>query len=284
MAADQSGRLAFTNSTVPPVIRHDHGFLDDGNGAIDASRYRDPTASDHVALAYWITKLRGAQVLRPDLKDGTDTYAHYLFGGGATFPYSYERFIAGDSSGKTILDSAVIDTVGAAIQWHDVLYQHLPPQSRVDKFQLTSDGLGAGAPGSARYPYPATENWQKAIGAHSVWVEAEITVVVGSNRQFEIFMRLFAEDMYNFNPGAADIATGIPDDANGRFQVARLAYEFLTKADISRRVFFSAGLTGTVADPFKRPADLRVSGAPIVAPPAPGHAKPTPPPPPPPLP
>ena len=36
------------------------------------------------------------------------------------------------------------------------------------------------------------------------------------------------EDMYNFDKGKVDIATGIPDDVNGRFQTLGWAQQFIT--------------------------------------------------------
>ena len=73
---------------------------------------------------------------------------------------------------------------------------------------------------SEKYPYPVTENWQKTIGAHVVWVEAhvQITIDAANRRQFVVDMTLHGEDEYNFNPGGKDIKTGIPDSDNGRLR------------------------------------------------------------------
>jgi hypothetical protein len=55
-------------------------------------------------------------------------------------------------------------------------------------------------------------------------------------------MILRVEDMYNFNPNNADIATGIKDAENGRFEITGLGKEFLSKSVIRRRVRFSCGM------------------------------------------
>ena len=52
-----------------------------------------------------------------------------------------------------------------------------------------------------RYPYTATENWQKTLGAHYLWIEADVKVTFDAgtkNRTFEIAMTMREEDRYNF--------------------------------------------------------------------------------------
>lgn len=261
---------------VAPTIKHDHGFLDDGNGNIDASKFEDPTVGDHLALARWVAQLRGAQLLRADLKDATDAYEHYLFGGGADFSFSYERFVAQDASGKQVLSSAAEDTVNAAVALHEQKVPFTPSERRVDTFSIVSEAVSVGDVGG-RYPYPATENWQKAIGGHAIWLSAEVTVTTDpqTGRRFDIAMNLHAEDMYNFNPGAADIATGTPDSDNGRFQITRQAQEFLNRSALTRRVSIELG--PLEAGPPVDPNDIVVAGPPIIAPPAPGVTPPSPP-------
>ncbi|MBN2194635.1 MAG: hypothetical protein JW751_17595 [Polyangiaceae bacterium] len=260
-----------------PAIQHDHGFLDDGNGNIDSSKYRDPTVGDHLALTKWRTQLAGAQLLRADLVDATDAYEHYLFGGGTESSFSYERFVAQDASGRKVLRSAVDDAVRAAVVLHQSKVPFTPPERREDSYSMVSDAVSVGA--GNRYPYPATENWQKAIGGHAIWLSTDVKVVTepATGRRFDIVLTLHAEDMYNFNPGAADIATGAPDSDNGRFQVSRLAYEFMNRSQLTRTVTIQLG--PCEADSDVDPADIIVSNAPIVAPPAAGATPAQPPPP-----
>lgn len=245
-----------------PDIHHDHGFLDDGHGNIDNSKRRPPTWEDYKLLAWWMVKLDGAQTLRPDLDDATLAYAHFLDNTGTDLKVDYEGFLADDDSGKTVLKSAVEDTVAAAIAVDDRKLGSPPPSTaREDNFSLTSDAVGVGGRDS-RYPYPKTENWQKAIGAHFIWMDAAVKVKIdpaAKKRTFEVRMNLHMEDMYNFNPGAKDIATGTPDSENGRFEVTGLAHEFLSKADISRSITFSEPLA-PVPDSRVPPSDQKVSG------------------------
>jgi hypothetical protein len=72
------------------------------------------------------------------------------------------------------------------------------------------------------------QNWQKAIGGHSIWISANIFVRVTGSRlpTFTLHMTIHAEDRYNFNPGQKDIATKIPDEENGIFEITGLAKQY----------------------------------------------------------
>jgi hypothetical protein len=276
-----------------PEMSHDHGFLDDGNGNIDESKRREATWEDYAALAKWTAMLEGAELLRPDLVDGTSAYRHFLTGGGATRTIDYQRFVEGDSSGGTVLASAMADARQAAIAKHDDMIAGRPPSAGTESFRMRTDPISVGNDG--RYPYPATENWQKAIGAHRIWLEMDVTVntveevshptgvapgsapvctpegdtAVTYRREFSVDMTLHMEDMYNFNPGAADIVTGAPDADNGRFEETGLGHEYLNVATLDRSFTFdttmdpaSGDATETPTQPDRaprtgRPADRR---------------------------
>src|SRR5690606_35844215 len=125
-------------------------------------------------------------------------------------------------------------------------------------FTMQTAGIAISTSNS-RYPYPGTENWQKAIGAHVIWIEAEVKAIIeDKKRNFEVNMTIRAEDRYNFNPGAADIATGIPDSDNGIFEITGLGKEFDGSASLKRRVVFHAGLD-PVPDLRKAPDGKQVS-------------------------
>ncbi|WP_428266362.1 hypothetical protein [Haliangium sp.] len=250
-----------------PEIRHDHGHLDDGSGNLDESLREDPTWSDRLERLKWIAKLEAAELLRPDLVDGTSAYRHFLFGGGATRDIEYGRFLENDSSGQTVLESALEDTRQAALERHDQDLAGATPTEGTQQYRIRTGTMSVTS-GDARYPYPATENWQKAIGAHTIWIEADVTVTVTRlrdpaselpagvpeegeasssesgpatyMRSFDIQMTIHAEDMYNFNPGAADIATGTPDSANGRFEITGLGHEYLNRGTYSQSFEFEA--------------------------------------------
>ncbi len=181
--------------------------------------------------------MEAAAALRPDLVDGIAAYNHFLNGKGIQRTFSYDRYVNNDNSGRTTLRNAILDAQDAAIKlWN----KHGKP----NQFQFTGPAIfcGGGSPAShynnKAFPYPATENWQKAIGAHVIWVSASVSVSsnagLKSEPEFKMDFRLHAEDQYNFNPGAKDIASGLPDDENGRFVVLGFAHGYRHTSVISR--------------------------------------------------
>ena len=256
------------DALTPPTIRHDHGFLDDGSGNIDESLRESPTMSDGVELLKWTAKLNAAELLRPDLIDGTSAYRHFLYGGGTTRTFNYERFIANDVAGAVVLNSVIEDARMHARDRHNVyMLNNSNPTNTAFVFRSNPIGVG----NDARYPYPGTENWQKAIGAHTIWFEANVDVALNHrnitmassseivSRTFNVHITIHVEDRYNFNPGAADIATGSPDAANGRFEITGLGQEYLNQSEISRTIHWNEGID-TVSTPL--PANPTVTGSP----------------------
>jgi hypothetical protein len=144
-----------------PPITHDNGFLALGR--------RAPTAGDYAKLALWKAKLEAGEALRPDLTDGLGAYRHFLEGEGKPRTFSYERYVQNDTSGRTTLRNAILN-----IQWGVI---QLWKASHKKSFSLTGTAIPCGS--SAFYPYPATENWQKAIGGHQIWLSGDVTVVGG---------------------------------------------------------------------------------------------------------
>ncbi len=207
-----------------PNIRHDNGFL-------DSFPTREPTLGDRANLLLWRGKLEAAEAFRPDLADGTAAYRHFLDGNGADRQFSYERFVENDPSGQTTLNNLIADAQRNA---------ETLGQGRTN-FSLSSEAYSVGG-NDARFPYPQTENWQKAIGGHSVWTSADVQVTgTGSNRTYTMTMTVHAEDRYNFNPGAQDIATGIPDDANGQFELTGLAHQYTNRGELTRVITWREG-------------------------------------------
>lgn len=214
----------------PASIVFDNGFL-------DTFRPREPTASDYLALAKWQAKLAAAETLRPDLKEGCEGYRHFLHGGGTPYVFSYETYVHNDQSGATTLANAMLDIQdGAEIVWE--------ANKAVTRFSITGDAITCGD--TDLFPYPATENWQKAIGGHVIWLSGDVTVSeVKGETWFRLDMVLHAEDRYNFNPGQHDIATGIPDSDNGTFEITGLGKQFTQTATLRRIVEWKYGTLAT---------------------------------------
>jgi hypothetical protein len=68
---------------------------------------------------------------------------------------------------------------------------------------------------SSLFKYPATENWQKAIGAYNFWVTGTVTAKdVAGKLSYSVQYTIHAIDRYNFNKGMKDIKTGTSDNVN----------------------------------------------------------------------
>jgi hypothetical protein len=229
-----------------PNIKHDHGFLDDGNGNLDNSKRQAPTAEDFHEKERWSKIARGEIIqFSADFKDAADAYRHYLLDNdGKTLGIRYDGFLNDDASGKTVLQSAVDDIRTAVLDIFDTKFPQPPTAATSVSIRVTSVVMTVGAsqiPPNLRYPYPATVNWQKKIGGHPLWVSG--TATIESNpagpRKVTIEMTMHIEDMYNFDPGKTDAQTSLPDDINGRFQVVGLATEFLQIGTATRTITFT---------------------------------------------
>lgn len=223
---------------VRPAIKHDDGFL----GKFPA---RKPTAKDYAELSVWIGKLEIGEAIqgvpflpKNDLPDALAAYRHFLFGKGKDRTFLYERYVQNDASGKVTIENAVLQARLAA---EELFFQR---RSKIggSNFEMYSTVIPCGAdpeenPFGELYPYPDTENWQKAIGAHSIWLTAQVSGSgVGPNTNLMMHLTVHAEDRYNFNPGQSDIATGIPDDANGKFELAGLGHQYMNLSKLNRVV------------------------------------------------
>jgi hypothetical protein len=221
---------------IRPAIRHDNGFL-------DRFARRQPTIADRAKYAKWATLLEAAEAAQSipliphnDLPDALAAYRHFLYGKGADRTFSYERY--GDASGKTTFDNAVLDLRRGVEDLAAGLGVGAEPS-----FSVTGGPIPCGSSDpdlGDLFPYPATENWQKALGSHVIWLSgsARFSTLAG-RRIYVMSMVLHAEDRYNFNPGAQDIKTGIPDAANGVFEVTGLAQQYMNHATLNRMLRWS---------------------------------------------
>lgn len=61
----------------------------------------------------------------------------------------------------------------------------------------------------------------------------------------------YMEDMYNFNPGQADIASGTPDAVNGRFAELGWAKEFKTYGSLTQTITWQVFTPSSTPTPNK---------------------------------
>lgn len=234
-----------------PNIHHDNGFL-------DQFKMRAPTADDRIKFSKWAGRLElreSAQHLPfvNDLSDALAAYRHFLYGNGKDRMFSYERYVNSDAGGRVTLTNVIADAREGAEQLYAANFASKSPV----QFQMTSSAIAAGGP-NVSLPYPRTENWQKAIGAHNLWISADVQATLslpGNLPRFTMQMTLHVEDRYNFNPGAHDIATGIPDSENGIFEITGLARQYMNYSTLTRKVEWTGG-AGAHAGVRINPADV----------------------------
>lgn len=225
----------------PASIKFDNGFL-------DKFSKRSPTVSDYAALAKWKIKLEAAESLRPDLAEACQAYRHFLEGMGRPRTFSYEMYVLNDESGRVTLANAMLDI-------QDGVEEIWEKNKTLKKFSVTGGQISCGS--DSLFPYPATENWQKAIGGHIIWLSGTVDVLDQKGEiWFELHMTLHAEDRYNFNPGQNDIATGIPDSDNGIFEITGLGNQFDQTAELRRIIKWKYGTlakggTSSVTRPWR---------------------------------
>ena len=258
-----------------PPIFHDNGFLQNPNDPTDPKPLptRDATFDERTAYAAQVVKAEAARTatqvdwpkeLTPaeyekylGLPDGIDTYHHFLTGNGADHQVSYEAFVRDDAAGQTVLNNAIRDTQRGSEEVYRQMIANDPSlATKPVTFEITGDAISVGD--SNKYPYPDSENWQKAIGAHDIWNSAVVMVTPpatqGGSPTYSMQYNLHAEDRYNFNPGNVDIATGQPDSENGRFEESGLAHQYMNYGSVERNLSWTGGdiAKSTTIEPVQR--------------------------------
>jgi surface antigen len=211
-----------------PDIQHDNGFSNIPK--------ESPNLGDYAIRTKWRTAAQITATFNPIkyLPDGAAAYLHYQDGKGKDFNFSYEKMIKDDDAAKAGFDAAIIDFQKAT---ENIVMQMIAKDSAYGQIPLNFKITGA----KILAQYPTTENWQKAVGGHSIWSSANVNVQPGANRLYSLKFTLHAEDKYNFDPGKTDIASGVSDSENGRLVVVGLADEYLQYSTIDRDVSWLEG-------------------------------------------
>lgn len=197
-----------------PDIERDDDFAYDS---------KDSNWRDQLNKLEWLAKLRGAQIAG-QLPDGTAMYEHYWTNTGEPKELDYEKAYDDDSGVRAGVDQEIVRAQAAAEEL-----------IRAGNTNFSMTGQASAVPDEY---YPQTENWQKAIGGYQVWSHGDVRVD-GDTVTMEITVR--GEDRYNFNGGQNDIATGAPDNENGRFTEIGWAKPFDTHGSLTRTVTWQLG-------------------------------------------
>ena len=160
------------------------------------------------------------------LGDGTRAYRRYRDASGEDLIVDYERAYREDVGIRNAVDAEI----AAAI---------------CDAGRLATEGnrCEEGVSLRSRRSRGAsceTENWQKALGGHRIWSSGKLRFDQ-STQTWTVEIEIEMEDFYNFNRGDADIATGIPDNSNGRFEQCGWAKSFFSRGKIRREFSWREG-------------------------------------------
>jgi len=237
--------------TPAPSIHHDNGFLQNPSNRFDPVPIptRPPTEAERdyyqseqrrASAGNIVSGIPGAGLIdsRANLDEGIDGYRHFLNGEGETYNVDYEKYLASDKHGKTTRNSIEEDIRSASeqiftnevtngnINLEEIALGDIVTFTVSGSPKVVNEDVGENP--DARYPYPDSENWQKAIGAHHVYTKSEITVTRVETGELRASAETTVnfEDRYNFNPGQNDIATGVPDSERGVLEETGLAQQF----------------------------------------------------------
>lgn len=94
-------------------------------------------------------------------------------------------------------------------------------------------------------PNPATENWQRTIGGHTMYTDTDVTV---KGDTVTATVTVYARDKWNFNRGMSDQASGTPDAVNGRFEELGWAKSFESSGSVTRTYTWKVGEQPPVLD------------------------------------
>jgi hypothetical protein len=209
MFLDPTGLAEYGITTTPPDFSatFDHTFPYDPNAVA--------TQADYDSWGEWGWKAWGSG-FAPWLRDASKSYQHYRDNTGTDLWVDYSRAYNDDETIRNYIN-AEIELMKSTAAWY---YK----EKWGNDFQLTGT-LQA-------IPNGTSENWQKTVGAHFVYGVGKVYIdPITKYASMEI--TFYMEDMYNFNEGMSDIASGTPDDVNGRFSTLGWAKEFKTSASFS---------------------------------------------------
>jgi len=215
--ADPTGHAAYRIGGIDnaPIFEFDHGYQYNPNAVATKSDYKSWKAWGRKA---WLAGFA------PWLDDAAKMYQHYRGNTGTDVEIDFERAYKED------------DVIKAAIDNEILIMQNFVKTS-YSNGEGTSFEIIGGLQGVSN---GTSENWQKTIGAFYTYGFATVTIDPSTGTAY-MEVTFYMEDMYNFNPGQADIASGTPDAVNGRFAELGWACEFKTYGSFTKTITWSLG-------------------------------------------
>ena len=203
-----------------PTFEFDPGFTYDPDAIA--------TDADKKSWNTWGRKAWAAGLV-PWLKDAAKMYKHYRDNSGTSVEIDLERAYKEDTGYKERFDNEI------SIMQNFVNFSYSGGAGT--SFEIIGDlqGISNGS----------SENWQKTIGAFYTYGYGKVTIDPSTGTATMV-IKFYMEDMYNFNPGMVDIASGTPDAVNGRFAQLGWAKEFKTYGSMTKTVTWNINDSSSV--------------------------------------
>lgn len=219
------GEKYYVNCDEPPGLKD--GYADDF-----PYNTQNPNAGDY-GLAYkWGMILYGGAFFK-NMPDAVGCYGHYIDKSGSDYEVDYAKAYREDKSIKAFVDMKNKKAQRAAQEYY----------KRTGKTNVTITSAYSQSDGY----YPNTENWQKAIGSHRAYT----TTTFSQNEDGSLHIKTSVKesDRYDFNKGANDVATGAPDNENGRLAEVGFAKPFYTYGKVDFESDIDPNETAQGGDP-----------------------------------
>lgn len=191
------------------------------------SKAGQATQEDYDNWRKWkVMQLAAAGVLQH--YDSADFYGHFRENTGTPKTFDYEKAYRDDAAIRNYVNTDLNASLQAA-----------------------NEAVMAGQTDVTLYspkhsvPNPATENWQRTIGGHTMYTNTAVKV---EGDTVTATVTVYARDKWNFNRGEHDSGSGTPDAVNGRFEELGWGKSFQSSGSVTRTYTWKVGEQPPVLD------------------------------------
>ena len=184
------------------------------------SKAGQATQEDYDNWRKWkIMQLAAAGVLQH--YDSADFYGHFRENTGTPKTFDYEKAYRDDAAIRNYVNTDLNASLQAA-----------------------NEAVMAGQTDVTLYspkhsvPNPATENWQRTIGGHTMYTNTAVKV---EGDTVTATVTVYARDKWTFNRGEHDSGSGTPDAVNGRFEELGWGKSFQSSGSVTRTYTWKVG-------------------------------------------
>lgn len=184
------------------------------------SKAGQATQEDYDNWRKWkVMQLAAAGVLQH--YDSADFYGHFRENTGTPKTFDYEKAYRDDAAIRNYVNTDLNASLQAA-----------------------NEAVMAGQTDVTLYspkhsvPNPATENWQRTIGGHTMYTNTAVKV---EGDTVTATVTVYARDKWNFNRGEHDSGSGTPDAVNGRFEELGWGKSFQSSGSVTRTYTWKVG-------------------------------------------